>query len=79
MIIYAVTNGYLDDVPVELISAWEQGLYRYMEANHPDVIDEIIEKSIKGKSKMDAALLKRLGNALVEYKKTAAPTRSSGR
>src|SRR5579864_7021516 len=54
MVIYAVTNGYLDDVPVELISAWEQGLYRYMEASHADIIDEMIEKSIKGKSKMDA-------------------------
>src|SRR5947199_1471657 len=47
MIIYAVTNGYLDDVPVELISAWEQGLYRYMEANYSDLIAEIVEKSIK--------------------------------
>ncbi len=79
MIIYAVTNGYLDDVAVELISAWEQSFYRYMEANHSDIIAEIVEKSVKGKSKMDANLLKRLGNAIVEYKKTAAPTQSGKR
>jgi F-type H+-transporting ATPase subunit alpha len=77
MIIYAVTNGYLDDVPVELISAWEQALYRYMEANYAELIKEIIDKSIKGKNKMDADLLKRLGNAISEYKKTAAPTQES--
>jgi F-type H+/Na+-transporting ATPase subunit alpha len=79
MIIYAVTNGYLDDVPVELISAWEQALYRYMEANYAELIKEIIDKSIKGKNKMDADLLKRLGNAISEYKKTAAPTQESKR
>ncbi|MBE3561673.1 MAG: F0F1 ATP synthase subunit alpha [Ktedonobacteraceae bacterium] len=73
MILYASINGYLDDVPVELVSAWEQGLYRYMAANHQDIIDEMIEKSIKGKSKMSDELLKRLGAAIEEYKKTAAP------
>jgi F-type H+/Na+-transporting ATPase subunit alpha len=79
MIIFAVTNGYLDDVPVELISAWEQGFYRYMEANHSGIIAEIVEKSVKGKNKMDPNLLKRLGNAIVEYKKTAAPTQGAKR
>ncbi len=72
-IIYAATNGYLDDVPVELVSQWEQGLYRFMDANHRDVIDEMTEKSIVGKSKMDANLLKKLGAAIDDYKKTAAP------
>jgi F-type H+-transporting ATPase subunit alpha len=79
MIIYAVTNGYLDDVPVELIAEWEKGLYRYMDANYTDLIEAIIDKSIKGKNKMDADLLKRLGNAITEYKKTAAPTLSGKR
>jgi F-type H+-transporting ATPase subunit alpha len=73
MIIYAATNGYLDDVPVELVSEWEKGLYRYMEANHQEIIQEMIEKSIKGKEKMSADLLKKLGNAINEYKQTAAP------
>jgi F-type H+-transporting ATPase subunit alpha len=79
MILFAVTNGFLDDTPVELIPPWEQGLYRYMEANYSDLIAEIVEKSIKGKSKMDATLLKRLSNAIEEYKKTAAPTQQSKR
>jgi F-type H+-transporting ATPase subunit alpha len=79
MILFAVTNGFLDDTSVELIPAWEQGLYRYMEANYSDLIAEIVEKSIKGKSKMDATLLNRLSNAIAEYKKTAAPTQQSKR
>jgi F-type H+/Na+-transporting ATPase subunit alpha len=79
MIIYAVTNGYLDDVPLELIPAWEQGLYRYMDANQQDLIATIVEKSIKGKSKMDADTLKRLGDAIAEYKQTAAPTQDNQR
>ena len=73
MIIYAATNGYLDDVPLELVGEWEQGLYRYMDANHHEIIDEMIEKSIKGKEKMGNDLLQRLGKAIEEYKQTAAP------
>ena len=33
-IIYAVTNGYLNDVPVNEVRAWEQRLYAHMEALH---------------------------------------------
>src|SRR3984893_5400160 len=33
MIIYAATNGYLDDVPVDKVTAWETAFYRYMDAN----------------------------------------------
>jgi F-type H+/Na+-transporting ATPase subunit alpha len=73
MIIYAVTNGYLDDVPLEQVPAWEQGLYRYMDANHHEIIDEMIEKSIRGKEKMSNDLLQRLSKAIEEYKQTAAP------
>ncbi|MBO0781133.1 MAG: F0F1 ATP synthase subunit alpha [Ktedonobacteraceae bacterium] len=73
MIIYAVNSGYVDDVPLDLVGAWEDGLYRYMAANHADVVAEIVEKSIVGKSKMDNELLGRLNAAIEEYKKTAAP------
>src|SRR6266705_2612160 len=37
LIIYAATNGYLDDVPVDQVSAWESAFYRYMDANHPEI------------------------------------------
>jgi F-type H+/Na+-transporting ATPase subunit alpha len=73
MIIYAATYGYLDDVPVEKVSAWENAFYRYMDANHPEVGEEIIEKSVKARDKMSEDLLKQLNAAIEEFKKTAAP------
>src|SRR3989442_1069442 len=41
MVIFAVTNGYLDDVPVDRIRAWEQGFRDFMAAQHPDIGEEI--------------------------------------
>jgi F-type H+-transporting ATPase subunit alpha len=79
MVIYAVNSGFLDDVPVELVAAWEDGFYRYMSANHTEIINELIETSIVGKSKMSDELLKRLGAAIEEYKQTAAPRENSQR
>lgn len=73
MIIYTATHGYLDDVPVDLVSAWESAFYRYMDANHPEIGEEIIEKSVKQREKMSDELLKRLDAAIEEFKKTAEP------
>src|SRR5215471_5356739 len=73
MIIYAATNGYLDDVPVDVVSTWEVEFYRYMDANHPEIGEAIVEKSVKGKEKMSDDLLKQLRAAIEEYKQTAAP------
>ena len=73
MIIYAATNGYLDDVPVDKVTAWEVAFYRYMDANHPEIGEAIIEKSVRGKDKMSDDLLKQLRAAIEEFKQTAAP------
>src|SRR2546426_736032 len=73
MIIYAATNGYLDDVAVEKVTAWEAEFYRYMDANHPEIGAAIVEHSVKGKEKMSDDLLKQLRAAIEEYKQTAAP------
>nr|BBH90496.1 ATP synthase subunit alpha [Thermosporothrix sp. COM3] len=73
MIIFAATNGYLDDVPLELVGEWETGLYRFMDASHRDILNEMVEKSVNGKEKMSDDLLKRMRNAIEEYKQTAAP------
>ena len=73
MIIYSATVGYLDDVPEDQVNAWESAFYRYMDANHPEIGDEIIEKSVKARDKMSDELLGRLNAAIEEFKKTAAP------
>jgi F-type H+-transporting ATPase subunit alpha len=74
IIIYAATNGYLDDLPLDQVSAWESAFYRYLDSNHQALISEIVEKSIKGREKMSKPLLERLSAAIEEFKKTAAPS-----
>src|SRR6202011_770899 len=73
MIIYAATNGYLDDVSLDKVSAWETAFYRFMEASHPEISGEIVEKSVNGRDKMTDDLMKRMGDAINEFKQTAAP------
>jgi F-type H+-transporting ATPase subunit alpha len=43
-IIYAVTNGYLDDVAVENIPKWEADFHKYLGLNQKVVLDLILEK-----------------------------------
>jgi F-type H+-transporting ATPase subunit alpha len=44
-----------------------------MDANHSEIGQEILEKSVNAKNKMSPDFLKKLGNAIDEFKKTAAP------
>jgi len=42
-LIYAVTNGFLDDVPVDKVRDWERGFHDDMAVKHQDVLDGIRE------------------------------------
>ncbi|HUT78595.1 MAG TPA: F0F1 ATP synthase subunit alpha [Polyangia bacterium] len=55
--IYAGINGYLDTIAVEAIDRWENELYAFVDAKHPDVLrliaergglDNEVEQAIKG-------------------------------
>jgi F-type H+-transporting ATPase subunit alpha len=70
MIIYAVTNGYLDDVQVNAIREWERGFHEFVAAQFPQVGERL--RAEKVLSKEIEADLKR---AIDEYKKTAASGR----
>jgi len=37
MILYVAINGYLDDIPMDKVAAFEVNFHRFMEANHPEV------------------------------------------
>ncbi|MDO8568853.1 MAG: F0F1 ATP synthase subunit alpha [Dehalococcoidales bacterium] len=63
-ILYASISGYLDDVPLEKVPAFEVDFHRYMEANHPD-IGESIRTTKELKPEIEEALKK----AIVEFKK----------
>ena len=40
-IMFAVTNGYLDDVPVSRVREWENGFHQYLAANQPQILESI--------------------------------------
>jgi len=51
IILYAVTNGYLDDVPVNRVRAVEEQLHRFMATTHPEIGQAIAkEKAITDKT-----------------------------
>lgn len=59
VVIYAATNGYLDDYPVKDAVRYEQELLEFIQAKHQDLLDLIIEKKqVKDevKEKLIAAL-----------------------
>jgi F-type H+-transporting ATPase subunit alpha len=39
--IYAATNGFLDDLPLEKVADFEQGLHTYLKANHAGLLERI--------------------------------------
>jgi len=43
-ILYALANGFVDDVPVEKIRNWEVDFHKYLDSQAKDVIDLIKEK-----------------------------------
>lgn len=63
IILYAVTNGYLDDVPVDKVIAWEGDFHRFMENNHPEV-----EKKINDDKEIKAETEEALKSAIMELK-----------
>src|SRR5581483_6886599 len=44
LIIYAGTQGHLDDMPVDAVQAFEQALYQYAETRGAAVLAEVREK-----------------------------------
>jgi F-type H+-transporting ATPase subunit alpha len=62
-IIYAVTNGYLDDVAVPQIRQWERDLLSYLEASHPAILTDIRTRKV-----LDEDLTGRLKAAISAFK-----------
>ena len=44
MIIYAGTEGFLDDLPLTQCRAFEDGLFKFVENAHPGMLSTIREK-----------------------------------
>jgi len=48
LIVFAGVNGHVDDLPVEAVRAFEEGLFRFVEARYPEIYAELNEKKILG-------------------------------
>ena len=62
-IIFAVTNGYLDDVDVPHIRKWERDFLSYLDVSHPAVLE-----GIRTKKALDEELTGKLKAAIASFK-----------
>ena len=66
LIIFAVTNGYVDDYPVSAVRKYERELFSFLESSHPRILSEVREKKAVSDELGDklAAALDELRNQL---------------
>ncbi|HXV47324.1 MAG TPA: F0F1 ATP synthase subunit alpha [Candidatus Binatia bacterium] len=63
LIIYAGTNGFVDELPLAALKKYEQELYSFVDSKHPDVFADILKKR-----ELDGELRGKLNKALEEFK-----------
>jgi F-type H+/Na+-transporting ATPase subunit alpha len=63
LMIYAGTNGVLDDLPLDQCREFEQELYRFVENAHPGIL-----AAIRDKKNLDDDLKNQMNSALKEFK-----------
>jgi len=65
-ILYAVTNGFLDEVPVDKVMTWEENFHRFMKTSHPEIEQKVNDdKEIKPDTK------EALEKAISEFKESS--------
>ena len=64
-IIFALINGFMDDVEVEDICDWEAGFHKFMNSSKKDVLNKIIEQK-----ELSDEVVEGLTKAIEEYKET---------
>lgn len=63
VLIFAGTKGFLDDIAVLRIKEFEDGIYPFIEAKHPDIFEQI-----RSKKALDSDLEEKLAKAINEFK-----------
>jgi F-type H+-transporting ATPase subunit alpha len=63
LIIYAGTNGFVDELPLAALKKYEQELNSFIESKHPDIFADILKKR-----ELDSDLRAKLNKALEEFK-----------
>jgi F-type H+-transporting ATPase subunit alpha len=67
MTLYAVTNGFLEDIPAERVQQWESEFYRFMDTAHPE-----IGTAVRNDKAMSDDTIASLRSALDEFKRTVS-------
>ena len=65
IIIFAGTNGFADDVPVEKMRRWEIDLVKFIDQSHPEIAKDVVEKK-----QISTETDKKLREALGTFKAT---------
>jgi F-type H+-transporting ATPase subunit alpha len=65
LIIYAGTNGYVDDLPLSALKRFEDELYSFLESKHPELFADILKKR-----ELDGDLRGKINKVLEEFKRT---------
>jgi F-type H+/Na+-transporting ATPase subunit alpha len=68
LIIFAGTNGFIDDLPLTAMKKYEQELYSFVESKYPDVFADILKKR-----EMDADMRARAIKVLEEFRLAFKP------
>jgi F-type H+-transporting ATPase subunit alpha len=68
LIIFAGTNGFIDDLPLTAMKKYEQELFSFVESKYPDVFVEILKKR-----ELDADLRGKIIKVLEEFKLAFKP------
>ena len=67
IILFALTNGYIDDIETNKVLDFETKLYEYMEIHHQDLM-----KTISDQKTIDDEISSKLSNSITEFKKSIA-------
>ena len=62
-VLYALTNGFIDDVDVEKVKVWENDFQKYMKSGGKEVLEMIAERK-----ELTDEVVKSLEKAINEFK-----------
>ena len=65
LVIWAATNGYIDDVPIEDVRRFESELLQFVENSHPGLL-----QAIKEKKALSDEIVADLKQALADFKES---------
>src|SRR5690348_14939655 len=71
MIIYVASHGFLDDIPVDKVSEWEEQFHSFMDASYGDLVQGIHQQTVVDNKKITDEQFADLDAAIKEFQKVA--------